>query len=212
MQLETFHSLVRDTAKRGPTLDDAIPTAARQAARALERRFTFTYMIGYYTETLLTGASSFANWSSIDVKRIKAILAGEVVSTDGSLYRLWREDERMLGPVSDGRPSRYWCTAEHVMYFNRTADEDYPLRFKLAAYTSWPTIASAEPAILEIAEDVMLYRTMMNLAPLMRDQGMAAAYRDLFEQEIKTLIDAQVEHDEQNTDHRMAFGVNYDEP
>lgn len=210
MQLSDFHTLVRNTCKRGTSLDGDIPGAVRQAALATERRFTFSHMRGYYTETLAAGQSSITNWTGLTASKIKAVLNCRIV--DGSTTDIvWvkREEERLFPSQLTQQPRRFWQSKKNEVFFDSIADQAYTMRFKIAVYTTWPTTLSEEPALLDEAEDLVLYRTMMNLAPVMRDQSIFAIYKNLWDLEIAPLVEAQVDRDELDTDHRMQYGVSY---
>jgi hypothetical protein len=205
MQLGEFHSLVSRNVKRGSTLDAEIVVATRQAAKALERRFTFLYMKKDYTETLPEGANAISNWTVISQKRIKSILSAQISYQD-EVFFLLKTDRRDLLAVTASMPKYYWFTAAHEVFFDRAADQDYAIKFQIAAYSEWPTALTAEPEIFDIAEDVVLYKTMMNMAPHMRDPEILQTYGALFSEEIKTWIEAEVDKEEQNTDHTMHYG------
>lgn len=210
MQLSEFHDAVRGLCKRGTSLDGDIPGAVRRAALATERRFTFSHMREYVDNTLAAGSSSIVNWSGLSLKRIKTVLSCRIV--DGSTTdTIWikREDERNFLDKPTEQPRRFWQNKNNEVFFNSIADQTYNLKFRLALYSEWPTVLSAEPALLDEAEDLVMYRTMMNLAPIMRDPAIGSMYNQLWLTEIGALVEAQVDRDEQDTDHRMQYGTIY---
>lgn len=211
MNLGDFHSIVRTTCRRGTTLDADIPTAVRQAAKSIERRFTFSYMRGYYDNTLAAGDSSIVNWSSFELSQIKVVLSARIVLASLS-DQIWlkRVNERDFLDKPTERPKAFWQLKSNEIFFNSIADQAYPMQFQVALYTNWPTNLSSAPSIFDEAEDIMLYRTMMNMGVVMRDTMLTAHYKGLYDFEIGTLVEAQVDRDEQSSDHRMQYGTIYE--
>lgn len=206
MQLSTFYSDISQIIKRGSSLDGVIPGATRRAVKAIERRLTFDFMKDYYRETLAADASAIQNWASIDKNRIKSIKSVRLVGDDDSSYWLKKDDERYVPTREIGIPTTYWLSAIKEVHFDTIADRAYTVEFRLAAYTAWPTQLSAEPAILMNHEDLVLYRTMVELAPVMRDPGMISLYKGLYDDAIASAAEAEVDQEEDNTDHNMNYG------
>lgn len=211
MILGDFHSLIRTTCRRGTSLDADIPAAVRMAAKAIERRFTFSYMRGYYDNTLAAGADSIVNWSSFTLSRIKTVLSARIVdSTVTDQLWLTRTNERDFLTKPTEQPKAFWQLKTNEVFFNSIANKAYPMKFQIALYTEWPTNLSEAPSIFDEAEDIMLYRTMINMAAVMRDTTLISYYKGLLDLELGALIEAQVDRDAQSSDERMQYGTIYE--
>lgn len=207
MQLGEFHSSISTIIKRGNSVDGLIPGAVRRAVKSIERRLTFDYMKDYYRETLKFDESSIQNWTAIDKRRIKSIKSAKLISPDETAsYWLKKDDERQIPGRPVSHPSSYWFSAAKEVHFDCFADRDHLIEFRIAAYTVWPTQNSAEPVILDNHEDLVLYRTMMEMAPILRDNTMVGVYKGLYDDAIASAAEAEVEMEEDNTDHSMQYG------
>lgn len=208
MKLGDFHSQISEIIKRGSSLDGAIPGAVRRAVKTIERRVTFDYMLDYYRETLKENESSIQNWTSVDKRNIKSIKSAKLLSADESaVFWLKKDDERQYPSRPIGPPSSYWLSKVKEVHFDTFANADQLIEFRLAVYTAWPTELSVEPAILDNHEDLVLYRSMLEMAPYMRQAGeLLTTYKALYDDAIGSAVESQVDLEEDNSDHNMQYG------
>lgn len=190
MNLQDFHQLVRDTIKRGSSLDHLIPHATRQAARHIERNFTLQYMRRFQSFTFEQTKQSIAFPST----RFKQVTFIRVIEADG-MYSppLKLVDPIQLGMLPTEQPDAFWLDGFKAIWFNSIADQNYTMQMGWIEYTLWPTGSGDEPWLLAHAEDCMLAATVVRMAPQMRDPIIQQMYSGLFDLSIKSLIDAEME-------------------
>jgi hypothetical protein len=189
MNLQDFHTLVRDTCKRGSSLDHLIPHATRQAARHIERNFTLQYMRRYQSFPIPANVQSFAFPST----RFKQVSFIRIVQDDGSYDYLTYVDPQEVSSVPTEQPTLFWLDGFKAIWFNAITDKAYSCHLRWIEYTNWPTGSGDEPWLLAHAEDCMLAATMVRLAPQMRDPEIQQMYSGLFDLSMKSLIDAEME-------------------
>ncbi len=189
MNIQDFHTLVRDTAKRQSSLDTVIPHAVRQAARHIERNFTLQYMRRYQQFTLKETEQNIAFPST----RFKQISFMRYFDDGADPVYMKLKDPQELGRIETAGPTNFWLDGFRFIWFDNIADKDYLIQFGWIEYTNWPTGSGDEPWLLAHAEDVMLAATMIRLAPQMRDPDVQKMYSGIFDLGMKSLIDAELE-------------------
>lgn len=185
--LGEMHEMVRLSLQKGTTLDTVIPSRVRQAARWIERNRSYQYMkrIGQVSIDL---SSEFpwavempsSTWKSIETVRI--------VGSDGAYYPLTLNPNYGLQlSFESGRPTTYTLDGTERLLFDCNPDEAYYVEIFWTQYTSWPTAESSTNWLLENAEDLLLYQTMLHMALFLRDDRMAATYLGGRDEALRTL-------------------------
>jgi len=203
--LGEFHDMVRLTLKKGTTLDNVFPSRVRQAVRWIERNFTFQYMKRIGTVTLDL-ASEFPwavetpskTWKSIDLVRI----------VDGSsIYPLTMDpdyNQQLTFPTE--RPTRYVLDGVERIMLNSMPDKDYYIEVFWNQYTSWGVDDNFTCWLLENAEDLLLYQSMLHMALYLSDDRMASTYLAGRDEALRTLmVEAQERTATGLNDLRMGF-------
>jgi hypothetical protein len=206
MNLGAFHALVSSTVKRGTTLDALIPDITRQAARWLERNYTFQYMHRYVTFSLdpTAGNPRAVPFPSVRVKSIRFV---KLQDEDGLFHFMEKADPRQLIETETAIPTHYWLDAFDNIWFNNTPDKVYPAEMDYASYTDWVGLsASSTPWLTEHADDVLLALTVLLLGPVMRDDAMMARYKILRDEGLRTLLLSEEELESTNTNEVMQYG------
>lgn len=203
--LGELHDMVRQSLQKGTTLDTVFPSRVRQAARWIERNRTYQYMkrIGQVQIDL---ASEFpwavevpsSTWKSIDLVRI--------VSESGAYYPLVLEPNYGLQLTFEtGKPSSYTLDGTERLLFDCNPDAAYYVEIFWTQYTSWPVADSSTNWLLENAEDLLLYQTMLHMALFLRDDRMAATYLGGRDEALRTLHLEEEERVNSNTSLSMIY-------
>lgn len=192
MLVSEFYTLVRDTIKRGATLDSNMVAASRQALNDLEKARTFKYM-ERFVEFNMQSTSILPRSLVTPDKPFKAIRGMWTVATDGTLGHLTQMDPVDLHKIEKGKPDHYWLDAFDYFWWDKTPDQDYKCNMSYIRYSSWPTTLSEEPFILTYAEKYMMAQTIINMAPVMRDDAMLQRMTVLRDSAVAGLFDADDE-------------------
>lgn len=192
MTLGELHTLVSSSIARGTTLDAQIPAFVRMAARWLERNYTFKYMERFRQFTFDTTATE-PRRITMASGRVKKIEMARGVYTDGSFQKQKQIDPEELNSIQEGMPKSFWLDGVNCIVFDKTPDENYTEEMKIIEYTSWPTATSAETWLTVNAEDLLLARAMMHMAPFLRDPKVIQYWKELYSTSLQTVLNADQE-------------------
>jgi hypothetical protein len=213
MNLDEFHTLVADAAKRGSTLDGVIPGCVRRAAQWIEQNYTLAYMKRFVEFTI---SASSSNPRVLPMpSRPKQIYFLRIVEGAPNSQDISKEYKNLkmaapstLSELGKGEPEYYWLDALDYIWLNSIVEEDHTAEMYYAQYTSWPTDTTQEPWLVNNAEELLLAQTMLHLAPFMRDQMTAELWRGQRDLSLKALIDADYEFEYQNRSLKMQYVPN----
>lgn len=186
MTLVEFHDLVRTSLRRGTTLDAVFPTYAKLAGLWLERNYNFKYMEQFRLLQLVEGDRTVNLPSNKIVKGISFI---RLIDDDSGEYTyLRRVNPRDLDGTETSTPTAYWVSGVRTVVFNNTPDEALSGEAVFLEFTDWPTGPSETHTLFDIGTDVLLYQTLIHMAGFLRDADMVAAYKQLRDDAIITLL------------------------
>lgn len=196
MNLTDFTALVKDTAKRGNTLDSYIPIGIRQAVRWLERNYSLQYMKKFASFTLDPNSAQ-PRAISLPNARVKQIEFIRFVNSDGSYAYPQKVDAQDSGALTEGMPSAFWLDGIDYIWWNATPTEETSGEIKYIQYTDWSSLTGTdEPWILANADDLVLYQSMLQLSPFIRDPNLQTMFKPLRDEAIRTLLLADEQWDQ----------------
>lgn len=188
MDLQTFHQLVADTALRGGSLASFIPVATRQAVLWTERNYTFQYMRRYAT-FLVDKDSPEPRAISFPNERVKGIDLLRLVMDDGCLVGLRKVDPQEITFRTEGRPTAFWLDGTDFIWFDKKPVESYSGEIVYNERSNWAALGNSDTHwLLTHAEDFLLYQTMLQISPYMRDPTLQTIYKPLRDEALRTLI------------------------
>lgn len=213
MDLDGFHTLVADAAKRGSTLDSVIPGCVRRAAQWIEQNYTLAYMKRFVEFTI---SASAANPRVLPMpSRPKQIYFMRVVREAPGSQDVSKEysylhmtDPSTLGELGVGAPQYYWLDAFDYIWLNSIVEQDWKAEMYYAQYTDWPTDTTKEPWLVNNAEELLLAQSMLHLAPFMRDTATQQLWKGQRDLALKALIDSDYEFEYQNRSMKMQYVPN----
>ncbi len=187
MTLATFHTLVKDTAKRGSTLDSYIPTMTKHAALWIERNFTLQYM-KKYAALSLDPDSAQPRAISLPNSRFKAVRFFKILNTDGTYSFLQKVDPKDITATREAKPTAFWLDGVDFIWFDFTPSELLSAEIGYNEFSNWAALASGDTHwLLDHAEDLLLYQTLFQLAPFIRDPNLMAMYKPLRDEALRTV-------------------------
>lgn len=199
MNLGEFHTVVQTEANKGTTLSGVIPSRVRMAARWLERNYTLKYMEQYKKASLADGCVRLPNTV---IKTINFIRYYK----DSKWHYIKQIDPRQERTRETAFPTGFWIDGVEAIRFDAWPDEQLEVFIGVAEYTIWPTELTATHWLLDNAEDALLAKTMMLLAPHARESRWLELYRDMMEGGIRTLLLADEELRQGARDEAMEYG------
>lgn len=199
MDLAEFHTMVDSLAGEAGSVDAHIPAVVRHARLWLERNYNFEYMRRITLVNFPINADPPPNNIG---KFIKGFGDGEVRKT-GSIEGIQKikftktqfvmlDDEEF----NEKYPVWYFKDATGATFIKPLVAITEPLTlvFDLFQMTDdWPstTFTGYEHPLIDMAEDVLLAQSMLNLAAVTRDPELQQFYEAKFQTGLKTLIDAE---------------------
>lgn len=213
MTLAEFHTLVSGIINRGTSVDTSIVGATRRAARFIERNYTFEYMKQYDSNVAIAAAATTILVSAFTSNEVKRILFLRTLDTttdpDATVYKyITRSDPMDLGSLEEGRPTHFWMSDKDTIQLDMTADKAYTAQIQWVEFTAWPTDTGESPWLVDNAEDALLARTMLYMAPIVR---MAPKEYQMWQQNwaeaVKTLVDAQIDYENGAASSAMIYGA-----
>lgn len=208
MTLATFHTRVKNEINKGSLHDSLIPDKVKDAAKLLERNYTFNYMWRFVRFTIDPNCGSGMVFTMPSL--LKKMKFFRLSYDDEDEYRyLTKVDPAEIARVGDPtlgeRPQHYWFDANEAIYLDAEVNEEVPAELYYAGYTNWPTDTSQTPTLLTIAEDVLLYQTMVIFGATIRQPEFVSTYGALMAQAIQTLIGSEEEFEQGGQSPSMGY-------
>lgn len=188
MNLGELHALVRETIKRGTAYDSFIPTYVKMAVLFLERNYNFLYM------QQLVNIQMTAGDRIVEIPRyIKGVEFVRFTSGADYSYIGITEARSQIRPA-EGTPVEFWKLGHNKLVFNPIPQEGYLGEALLTAYSDWPTADTSRHFLLDMATDVLLGQTMLQMAAtVMRDSRMVEGFKLMRDEGLNTLLRAEDE-------------------
>jgi len=207
MELSDFTANVSLVIRRGTAFDAQILNATRRALRWLERNYNFKHMERYVEFTLNPDAVEprAIAFPSTGIKRIEFMKA---INADGTLDEIMQIDPQDYVAAETGVPTGYWLDGRSFLWFNKTVTESLTCVMTYYRYTEWSAADNFEPWLLQEADDLVLWQTILELSPSLRDRDMEARALERRNSALKSVLDADEELRSGNTSGNsvMRFG------
>lgn len=194
--ISDFLSTVRDATLRGSALDGQAAQAFVRAVEFIEQNYNLPYM----RRTIEQSCTSEFTLTGDDAALLKMVQELRWFDTDSIKYQIRQVDPDQLLSREEGTPQGY----EHFSTLDTSGAATVTLTFDTAFeeattvtllgyfYTKIDLTAPATQSVWLInrAQSALLARTMINLAPIMRDPTVLQMYMGLWQESIGTLIGA----------------------
>lgn len=188
MTLAEFQALVRDTAKRGTTLDTFLPSAIRQAVAWIERNYSYPYMKRYST-FVLDPTSPEPRAISLPNDRLKKLVTLRLTDSTGKWYNLTQVEPQAIPEIGAGRPCAFWLDGLDFIWFDSIVEEETQGEIVYVERTLWSALGDDDTHwLLNHAEDLLLYQSMLQISPYMRDPTLMTLYKPLRDEALRTTI------------------------
>lgn len=205
--VQEFFSTIRGVVRRGTALDSELPRVFRQSLRFIEQNYSLPYMrrrlyvtVAVDDEDLLISGS--------DGNMLKSIKMVRYQSSDGEFHRVKQVEPGDISSTdSDGNPIGYELYSEPQadgtqawrLRFDTSWKEAVTLEIVLHVFTDWSGDEMAGNIwLLNHAEQALLARCMLNLAPIMRDVAVMQMYQQLWLEGVGVMIAAASELEQDN--------------
>ena len=176
MPLGTFTARVRTALARGTSLDTLIPTWISEAARQIERNYTFQYMKRWLT--LEADASSdYPHIISIAGYEFKRFFSLRYLGEDQRFHDLPKREPNYRATRIAGTPTSYWLDGVSNIVLDAIPEEDLELELHAHLYSTWGTEDSWDHWLLRNAPDLLRSMTLMMAAQDLRDPKMYETYK-----------------------------------
>lgn len=198
-----FQTSVREAVRRGNSLDIEIASASKRAVEFIERNYNLPYMRKVLTqnatdEVRITGEDGnylksvqYVRWANpCGWQRIVQIDPDQLLSAEG----LWPAGyEHLVENAGVGN-------TEHVLKFDAPFETATDVEILIFRFTriDLTNPSDANIWLVNNAEGALLARTMINMAPIMREPQVMQMYQMLWQEEQKTLIHAAHELEQGN--------------
>lgn len=198
MMISEFLAIVRGATLRGTALDTQAGNAFKQAVRFIERNYSLPYMRRLVT---VSGVTSAITLTAADAAQLKSIQRVRWFDSDSQERQIVQIDPDQLvsrEPGNDPAGYEFFTSTSALGVVTTTLTLDVPFEtatdVEILAYF-YSTVDLTLPSdqslwLLEHATDAVLSRTMINLAPIMRDPTVLQMYQALWQENIGTLIGA----------------------
>lgn len=188
--LGEFHTDVADSLARGSSLVSVIPRRVKLAAEWIERNYTFQYMRQFAMVSVLEAATYpwIVSLAGLNIKELTTIRRRRT-GTDGTyvfdqaLKKVWPGD-RSDRPVQN--PESYWLNGRSSIILNSIPDEDMEFELHGVMMTQWGSGDAWTHWLLDNAHNLLLVRTLMLMAPRLRDPKLWDTYKAEFDLEIQS--------------------------
>lgn len=221
--LAQFYSNVNFEVKRGQTFVSQIPQYVNMALSFIERSHVFLHTENYASITL--SAESENPTTIVQPTGFRGMYFWRhLLSTDdngnpidpsdpnaNNYERINHVDPFDMDSIGTGKPRAYWQQGKQFFWLDKVPDKDYPTQMGYNAFTVLPTDTTQSPYVIQAFGDVILYQTMLLMAPAMRNMDIVNLYKPLRDELFKSLIDADVEERQQSRSESMQYGWEFKE-
>lgn len=202
--LSDIHGQVRDALGRGTSQDALIPAKVRQAARWLERNYSFKYMEKFALLTIDSEAD-YPRVVAFPTSLVKTIDMVRISSEGADYSYLIQVDPKDMVRVGTGKPEGYWLDGVDSLVLNANPGENYTMEVLYNQYSDWPTDLNAEPWLVVNAEDALVAKAMTYFAPQLRDSDMKTRWDGTLKEALDTLLKADEELRQSNRSERLGY-------
>lgn len=213
--LQEFYTLVSSEVKRGSALDSVIPAKVAMAVLWMEREHTFKHMDKLVTTTISSSAAQPrmigipGGFKKMNFWRLLLPVSGQV---QGYNYaRLTQVDGYDFTMVEVKQPKAYFQDGNSYFVLDSIPDQDYPSELSYVGRTVLPNDTAQSPDIIQRYPDLLLFQTMCYMSAPMRNDKVAAFYKPLRDESMKSAIDDDVEARQSARSESMKYGWEYTE-
>jgi len=199
--VSSFLTVLRATVARGSSLDALLPSALHNALRYIEMNYNMKYM-RLRTSISVLAASTNYTWTGDDSTNLKVVRDLYWYGSDGTKYDLRQVQPYEIESNTGSDPSGFYLVPEqqtdgsinHQFYFDAPHSEARTLRLQAYTYRGWNgNEAATNVWLLNNAEQLVLARCMIQLAPVMRDQAIMQMWATVFQDNLGAVLQAQDE-------------------
>lgn len=188
--LAEFYTLVSSEIRRGTSFDASIARKVQHAVDWFEQLHRFQYMEKYDALTIVTTGN---NPRAIPQPTGFEKMLGWRITIDGRYENIGKVDFYDVDRVDTAQPSAYWQDGKDYFWLDNTPDQEYSSEMAYVAKTVLGTDTSAEPAVIQKYEGIILAATMIMFAPALRDPAVVGLYKPNRDDLMKSAIDADVD-------------------
>ena len=196
MTITEFLAVVRNATLRGNALDQQAANAFVQAVEFIEQNYDLPYMRRVITQSC---TDSFV-LTGDDAAQLKSIEELRWFDADSRKYRMKQISPDQLVSREAGTPQGFEYFTETTTAGATTVTLEFDTTFEETTNVSllgffYTKVDLTAPSVQNIwlinrAQSALLARTMINLAPIMRDPGVMQMYQALWQESVGVLIAA----------------------
>lgn len=193
MDIAGFHDLVAEDLNEAADYSSRIVSATRQAVRWMERNNNFFYMRVAQSVDVPVGGQMIFSPRTKRIDIFKILL--ETVDDEDRYKILPRKRDYDFEIESEGEPEFYVQRSPYLAYAYPKPIREYDGLAIGYMYTDWDALATtATHWLIDNGEDALLARTLLYLAPILKDREMVVDYREMLQESLVTLLNADDEH------------------
>jgi hypothetical protein len=199
MNVGEFKTMLRDSHKRGTSLDSQLNNFLRRASRWIEQNYSLFYMRRRIHLTSTAGEDTIILPTSIAIKSIALLRYRNADGTLGKINKIDMEDEDWVpgqtayGIPSSTIPSAFSLNGSEELIFNARFSNSVDLEGIMIRYTDWPQDDDKTHWLLNNAEGLMLRQSMIEVSTYTRNADAYAVFLRQREEDVKVLLNADYE-------------------
>lgn len=221
MDITTFNAHISTILKHGSEFDSLIPTAAARAARHFERNHTFLYM--EVERTLSIAKDDTTITTSARMKKVVSAwyTISPVALSPGTVQFLEQIDPGDTDILDESvieatNPIAYWVQSQSVTgvlvlrLVPGKALEALTGKIIEGLFTDWANLGGGTtPWLLEFAEDLMEYQTVIQMAPWLKDPELIQLNIQLRDDGLNTVMAIDEELRQSTRSPEIRYGRQY---
>ncbi|MBA4275095.1 MAG: hypothetical protein C0436_05515 [Alphaproteobacteria bacterium] len=199
--VQNFFNTVRATHARGTSLDALLPSALHNALQYIESNYNLSYMRNLWTFQVSSGASRYT-WVTENASSLKTMRALYYYDNAGTKKDLRQVPISEITSNTGDMPTGFFIipkpqadgSIRQEINFDCAWPEAQTLYAFAYNYYGWnKNELDSGVVLINTAEQLVLARMMMQLAPVMRDPQLVQLWGALFQDNINVLLQAQDE-------------------
>lgn len=207
MNLGEFHTLLRDSLKRGDALDGILPTYVKMAVTHIERNWTFKYMEELALLQMVEGDRVVE--LPYYIKGVEWLRFAPVGTVADYTYVTTGEASSVVTP-ENGAPTHFSILNYNKLIFNPIPDMNYSGEILLHSFTDWPTADNSRHFLLDMGADLLLGQTLLMMAiGVLRDPRMVEGFKLMRDEAMRTMLMADESLRYTGADLRMGYTPYY---
>lgn len=192
--IDSFYQSISRAIRRGKVYDEDIPGYVAETVRQLEDMHNLVHMRRDTQSATLAAGVNFITISTSLTGNLKSVRHIALIADNGDEIPLKKTKKENVINRTVGRPGAFWMTSLTAIEFDNTTDKEYTYTMVHYEYSPVPLLNGL--SFLENGPDLLRAMTLVNMAPIIRDDKLTQRWGRLVDVRLPQYLEAQIVFEE----------------